>query len=38
VIYLVTSDILKPVSEHGYFIASWWRTPWRHPPKVTIDQ
>jgi hypothetical protein len=21
--------------EHGYFVASWWRTPLRHPPKVT---
>jgi hypothetical protein len=30
--------ILKPVSEPGYLVASWWRTPWRHPPKVTIDQ
>jgi hypothetical protein len=24
--------ILMPVSEHGYFIASSWRTPLRHPP------
>jgi hypothetical protein len=30
--------ILKPVSEPGYFVASWWLTPLRHPPKVTIDQ
>jgi hypothetical protein len=30
--------ILKPVIEPGYFVANWWRTPLRHPPKVTIDQ
>jgi hypothetical protein len=30
--------ILVPVSEPGYFVASWCRTPLRHPPKVTIDQ
>jgi ABC-type multidrug transport system permease subunit len=29
---------VNPVSEPGYFFASWWRTPLRHPPKVTIDQ
>jgi hypothetical protein len=34
----VRRDILVPVSEHGYFVASLWRTPFRHPPKVTIDQ
>jgi hypothetical protein len=27
--------ILVPATEHGYFVASWWRTPLRHPPKVT---
>jgi hypothetical protein len=27
---------LVPVNEHGYFVSSWWRTPLRHPPKVTI--
>jgi hypothetical protein len=27
--------ILVPASDHGYFVASWWRTPLRHPPKVT---
>jgi hypothetical protein len=32
------ASILVPVSEHGYFVASSWRTPLRHPPKVTIDQ
>jgi hypothetical protein len=30
--------ILVPASGDGYFVASWWRTPLRHPPKVTIDQ
>jgi hypothetical protein len=36
----IPEGILKPVSEPGYFVASWWRTctPLRHPPKVTIDQ
>jgi hypothetical protein len=29
---------VKPVGEPGYFVASWWRTPLRHSPKVTIDQ
>jgi hypothetical protein len=32
------SIILKPVSEPGYFVASWWRTTLRHPFKVTFDQ
>jgi hypothetical protein len=27
--------ILLPATEHDYFVASWWRTPLRHPPKVT---
>jgi hypothetical protein len=35
---LTEMNILKPVSEPGYFVASWWRTQLRHPPKVTIDQ
>jgi hypothetical protein len=30
--------ILVPESEHCYFVASWWCTPLRHPPKVTIYQ
>jgi hypothetical protein len=30
---LCFSEHLVPVSEHGYFVASWWRTPLRHPPK-----
>jgi hypothetical protein len=34
----MTITRLKPVGEPGYFVASWWRTPLRHPPKVTIDQ
>jgi Ras-related C3 botulinum toxin substrate 1 len=34
----VITGRVKPVSEPGYFIASWWRAPLRHPPKVTIDQ
>jgi hypothetical protein len=29
---------VKPFSEPGYFAASWWRTPLRHSPKITIDQ
>jgi hypothetical protein len=34
---LFLSDfILVPATEHGYFVASWWRAPLRHPPKVTI--
>jgi hypothetical protein len=24
-----------PATEHGYFVASWWHTQLRHPPKVT---
>jgi hypothetical protein len=24
---------VKPVGEPGYFFASWWRTPLRHPPQ-----
>jgi hypothetical protein len=28
--------ILKSVSEHGYFVASWWRTPLRHPSKILL--
>jgi hypothetical protein len=32
------NSILVQATEHGYFVASWWRTPLRHPPKVTIDQ
>jgi hypothetical protein len=28
--------ILKPVSEPGYFVASWWRTPLHDPPKVIL--
>jgi hypothetical protein len=28
--------ILEPVSEHGYFVVSWWRTPLRHPPKLLL--
>jgi hypothetical protein len=27
--------ILVPATAHGYFVASWWRTPLCHPPKVT---
>jgi hypothetical protein len=27
--------ILVPATECGYFVASWWLTPLRHPPKVT---
>jgi hypothetical protein len=27
--------VLVPATEHGYFVASWWRTPLRHPLKVT---
>jgi hypothetical protein len=27
--------ILEPATEHSYFVASWWHTPIRHPPKVT---
>jgi hypothetical protein len=27
-------NVLVPANEHGYFVASWWRTPSRHPPKV----
>jgi hypothetical protein len=34
----ISWNILKPVSEPGYFVANWWRTPLHHPPKVTIDQ
>jgi hypothetical protein len=34
--YNVMACILKPVSEPGYFVASWWRTPWRHPPKLLL--
>jgi hypothetical protein len=30
-----TVDILVPATEHGYFVASWWRTPLCHPIKVT---
>jgi hypothetical protein len=30
--------ILKPVSEPGYFVASWWHSPLCHRPKVTVDQ
>jgi hypothetical protein len=26
--------LLVPATEHGYFVASWWGTPLRHPPKV----
>jgi hypothetical protein len=26
--------ILVPATEPGYFVANWWRTPLRHPPKV----
>jgi hypothetical protein len=29
------TSILVPTNEHGYFVASWWRPPLRHPPKVT---
>jgi hypothetical protein len=32
---IVQVAILVPASERGYFVASWWRTPLRHPPKVT---
>jgi hypothetical protein len=34
-LYRSNEDILVPVNEHGYFVASWWRTPLHHPPKVT---
>jgi hypothetical protein len=27
--------ILVPATEHGYFVASWWRTPLRNPAIVT---
>jgi hypothetical protein len=29
------SGRVKPVGEPGYFVASWWRTPLRNPPKGT---
>jgi hypothetical protein len=29
-------SILVPVSEHGYFVSSWWRTPLLHPPKLLL--
>jgi hypothetical protein len=29
-------NILVPASEHGYFVASWWRTPLRHPQKLLL--
>jgi hypothetical protein len=32
---LPLATILVPATEHGYFVASWWRTPLHHPPKVT---
>jgi hypothetical protein len=31
-------SIVKPFSKPGYLVGSWWRTPLRHPPKITIDQ
>jgi hypothetical protein len=34
----ISCGSVVPVSEHGYFVASWWRTPLCHPAKVTIDQ
>jgi hypothetical protein len=33
-----TIGIVKPFSQPGYLVGSWWRTPLRHPPKITIDQ
>jgi hypothetical protein len=30
--------IVKPFSQPGYLVGSWWRTPLRHPPKINIDQ
>jgi hypothetical protein len=33
---LSASSILVPPSEHGYFVASWWRTPLRHPQKLLL--
>jgi hypothetical protein len=32
------ADIVKPFSQPGYLVGSWWRTPLRHPPKITLDQ
>jgi hypothetical protein len=29
------AGILVPTTEHGYFFASWWRAPLRHPPNIT---
>jgi hypothetical protein len=31
-------SIVKPFTKPGYLVGSWWRTPLRHPPKITIDQ
>jgi hypothetical protein len=31
----MSPSIIMPAPEHGYFVASWWRTPLRHPQKVT---
>jgi hypothetical protein len=28
-------NILVPAGGHSYFVASWWRTPLRHSPRVT---
>jgi hypothetical protein len=28
--------ILMPATEHGYFVASWWRTPLRHSQKLLL--
>jgi hypothetical protein len=27
--------VFVPATEHGHFVASWWRTPLRLPPEVT---
>jgi hypothetical protein len=34
--YHSNHSVLVPVSEHGYFVASWWRTPLRHPQKLLL--
>jgi hypothetical protein len=33
-----TNTVIVPATEHGYFVASWWRTALRNPPKVTMRQ
>jgi hypothetical protein len=30
----VYQTVLVPATEHGYFVASWWRTPLCHPPSL----